>query len=189
VFADADVRLRPMPSPSPACSSGSARSGERLPQEVTGTPVEALIVPLIHVLLLGYLPIWLARWLNNRRSRRLRPADRGAPRRVSAGWRSPAIRGSRHDGPAAVSLPRAGCATDLFDATDLARCRMSGRTGGLAGFAKNAEGMAKPLALPVWTLLLGGGQCPAVPCASALAAGSWPAVAASAVAGARSARA
>ena len=51
-------------------------------------------------------------------------------------------------------------ATDLFDATDLADCRMYSGLGEVwAGFSKNAtEGMATPRALPLWTVLLFGGQ-------------------------------
>jgi hypothetical protein len=50
--------------------------------------------------------------------------------------------------------------TDLFDATELASCRMyRGLAEVWRGFAKNAtEGMATPTALPVWTVLLLGGQ-------------------------------
>ena len=191
VFADADVRLSP--DALARIAGLLERKGLDLasgfPQEVTGTPVEALIVPLIHVLLLGYLPIWLARRLRH-------PAFAAGCGQLIAVRRDgyqragghAAIRGSRHDG---LTLPRAfrraGCATDLFDATDLARCRMyRGGREVWQGFAKNAtEGMAKPLALPVWTLLLGGGHVlPFLVLLVALAAGSWPAVAASAVAGA-----
>jgi hypothetical protein len=50
--------------------------------------------------------------------------------------------------------------TDLFDATDLAQCRMyHGWAETWRGFGKNAhEGMATPIALPVWSMLLGGGH-------------------------------
>ena len=50
--------------------------------------------------------------------------------------------------------------TDLFDATDIASCRMyQGMVETWNGFMKNAtEGMASPVALPVWTVLLFGGQ-------------------------------
>jgi hypothetical protein len=54
------------------------------------------------------------------------------------------------------------------------------------GLAKNAtEGMAKPVALPVWTLLLGGGHVlPFLVLPVALAVGAWSAVAATVLAGA-----
>jgi hypothetical protein len=50
--------------------------------------------------------------------------------------------------------------TGLFDATAFATCRMYDSTAGVwEGLTKNAtEGMAKPLALPIWTCLLFGGQ-------------------------------
>jgi hypothetical protein len=72
-----------------------------------------------------------------------------------------AIQASLHDG---VKLPRAfrraGIMTDLFDATDIATCRMYRNAGELwRGFSKNAhEGMATPTALPIWSALLLGGQ-------------------------------
>jgi hypothetical protein len=48
----------------------------------------------------------------------------------------------------------------LFDATDIAACRMYTDARGLwEGLIKNAtEGMATIKALPVWTLILAGGQ-------------------------------
>ena len=50
--------------------------------------------------------------------------------------------------------------TGLFDATSLASCRMYTRASEVwEGLGKNAtEAMATPLALPLWTLLLGGGH-------------------------------
>lgn len=191
VFADADVRLAP--DALARIAGLLERRGLDLvsgfPHEETGTPAEALIVPLIHVLLLGYLPIWLARHVQHPAFAagcgQLMAVRRDAYRRAGG---HAAIRSSRHDG---LMLPRAfrraGCTTDLFDATDLAQCRMyRGGREVWQGFAKNAtEGMATPLALPVWTLLLGGGHVlPFLVLLAALVAGSWPAVAASALAGA-----
>lgn len=189
VFADADVRL----APDALARIAGLLERRRLdlasgfPLEETGTLAEALIVPLIHVLLLGYLPIWLAR-----RSRhpafgagcgQLMAVRRDAYQRAGG---HASIKNSLHDG---LMLPRAfrlaGCAADLFDATDLAHCRMyRGGREVWQGFAKNAtEAMAKPLALPVWTLLLGGGHVlPFLLLIPALAAGSGTAVAASALA-------
>jgi hypothetical protein len=104
-----------------------------------------------------------------------------------------AIAMSLHDG---IMLPRAfrhaGLMTDLFDATELATCRMYRGAGELwRGFSKNAtEGMATPLALPIWSVLLGGGQVlPLIMLGLALttAAPAWPlaAVAVGLVYGAR----
>jgi hypothetical protein len=72
-----------------------------------------------------------------------------------------AIRDRIHDALALVRRLRAlGHRTDLVAAAELARCRMyDDLTGAWVGFLKNAhEGMATPVALPVWTLLLGGGH-------------------------------
>jgi len=191
VFIDADVHLAPdaLMRIVGLLEHEGLDLASGFPEQQTGTLAEALIVPLIHVLLLGYLPIWLVR-----RSRH--PAFGAgcgqllAVRRdayLRAGGHA-AIRSSRHDG---LMLPRAfrraGCTTDLFDATNLARCRMyRGGREVWQGFAKNAtEGMAKPAALPVWTVLLGGGHVlPFLLLLAAFAAGSWTALAASAVAGA-----
>jgi hypothetical protein len=123
---------------------------------------EKLIIPLIHFLLLGFLPLW--------QMRRSTAPSLGAGcgqliaiRRDAyeqAGGHA-AIRASLHDG---VMLPRAcrraGIMTDLFDPTDIATCRMYCGAGEVwQGFSKNAaEGMATPASLPVWTILLAGGQ-------------------------------
>jgi hypothetical protein len=91
-----------------------------------------------------------------------------------------AIRNSLHDG---LKLPRlfrrAGFRTDLLDGTDLAQCRMyTGAPALLRGLLKNAtEGMATPVALPVWTLLLFGGHVlPWILLAVALATGETAAL-------------
>jgi cellulose synthase/poly-beta-1,6-N-acetylglucosamine synthase-like glycosyltransferase len=191
VFVDADVRLAPdaLMRIAGQLEHEGLDLASGFPEQQTRTLSEALIVPLIHVLLLGYLPIWLAR-----RSRhpafaagcgQLMAVRRDAYRRAGG---HAAIRNSRHDG---LTLPRAfrraGCTTDLFDATNLARCRMyRGGREVWQGFAKNAtEGMAKPAALPVWTVLLGGGHVlPFLLLLAAFASGSWAALAASALAGA-----
>ena len=71
-----------------------------------------------------------------------------------------AIRASRHDGLALpMAFRRHGYMTDLFDASDIAECRMYDSAGAVwRGFGKNAtEGMASPRAIGLWTLLLGGG--------------------------------
>ncbi len=177
LFIDADVRL----GPEAVARLAAGLCRERLalasafPRERTGSLGEALLVPLIHVLLLGYLPLRLMR-----RSRRpalgagcgqVMMADAAAYRAIGGHG---AVRQSWHDG---VTLPRAfrtrGHMTGLFDATALAECRMyHGWRAAWRGFSKNArEGLARPGALPVWTLLLGGGFV-AAPMLAALA--PWP---------------
>ncbi len=132
------------------------------PRQIVVTWSERLVLPLIHFLLLGYLPI--------ARMRRSAAVSLGAgcgqlfiARRADyerAGGHG-AIRASMHDG---ITLPRAfrraGSMTDLFDATEFATCRMYANAADLwEGLGKNAaEGMATPRALPVWTVLLAGGH-------------------------------
>lgn len=165
VWIDADVRLAP---------DALSRMGAFLqqhpdigllsgfPRQETGSFGERLLIPLIHFILLGFLPL-----AGMRKSRhpafgagcgQLFMARRQSYRQVGG---HAAIRASLHDG---IALPRAfrqaGVATDLFDATDLASCRMyrSGKQTWF-GLAKNAtEGMAAPRAIIFWTLTLLAGQ-------------------------------
>ncbi|QCO14885.1 glycosyltransferase [Azospirillum brasilense] len=164
LFQDADVRLAPDAARLACGALLAGRSGlvSGFPRQETGTLAEALVIPLIHVLLLGYLPMVGMRWSGN-------PGFAAACGQLIAVRRDAyqtagghaAIATSLHDG---VTLPRAfrraGQGTDLFDATGLARCRMyRGWREVWSGFSKNAtEGMATPVALPVWTLLLFGGH-------------------------------
>ncbi|HYD69082.1 glycosyltransferase [Azospirillum sp.] len=164
LFQDADVRLSPDAVGRIAGFLLARGSGlvSGFPRQETGTPAERLVIPMIHLLLLGYLPMAMMRRAPDPRFAaacgQLIAVRRQAY--AQAGGHA-AIRTSRHDG---LTLPRAfrraGCMTDLFDATDLASCRMYGSWGELwAGFSKNAtEGMATPAALPLWTLLLFGGH-------------------------------
>ena len=163
VFVDADVRLAPdalsrmagfMQGNDIALASG-------FPRQITRSWSEILLLPLIHFLLLGYLPL-------AQMQRRPAPglgAGCGqlfiarATEYAHAGGHG-AIRASLHDG---LTLPRAfrraGLMTGLFDASHFAECRMYTSAAGVwEGLTKNAtEGMAKPAALPVWTVLLAGG--------------------------------
>jgi hypothetical protein len=186
VFVDADVRL----SADALCRMGGFMArrpvglASGFPRQVTVTWSERLLLPLIHFMLLGFLPIGAMR-----RSAspglgagcgQLFIARREAYRRAG-GHR--AIHASLHDG---IMLPRAfrraGEMTDLFDASAIARCRMYQDAGQVwEGLCKNAtEGMAKPAALPIWTVILGGGQvlpallmvlAPSAPAAAALLCG------------------
>ncbi|MDB6029986.1 MAG: family glycosyltransferase [Verrucomicrobiales bacterium] len=164
VFMDADVCLKPhslsrmvsfVQSQSVALASG-------VPHQVTETLLERLLVPLIHFVLLGFLPL-----------RRMRGSSEpacgagcgqlfiaSAAAYATVGGHS-AIRGSRHDG---VQLPRAfrrsGFRTDLFDATHIAVCRMYHNASEVwSGFVKNAhEGLAAPATIIPATVILFGGQ-------------------------------
>lgn len=131
------------------------------PRQTAVTWMEKLIVPLIQQVLIGYLPMGPMRRMNSpglgAGCGQMFLAERKAYEAVGGHG---AVRRSMHDG---VTLPRAfrkaGFMTDLFDASDLASCRMydSARTV-WRGFAKNAtEGMASPGAIVVWSVALLGG--------------------------------
>ena len=164
LFVDADVRLAPQAVSRIAgfMQRNDVGLASGFPRQIVGSWSELLILPLIHFLLLGFLPMGMMR-------RSLSPAFGAGcgqlfvARRIDyqrAGGHG-AIRASLHDG---IKLPRAfraaGIATGLFDATELAACRMYSDAGSLwEGLTKNAtEGMATPKALPVWTVILVGGQ-------------------------------
>jgi hypothetical protein len=164
IFVDADVALEPDAIERLVGFMDATRSdlASGIPRQVTKSLTEKLVIPLIHFILLGFLPMMGMRWTR-------RPSfsagcgqlfiSRRDAYEQTGGHR--AIKTSRHDG---LELPRAfrrqGLKTELFDATDLATCRMYGGAREVwNGFAKNAtEGMASPAAIVPWTLLLVGGQ-------------------------------
>lgn len=163
-FIDADVRLS---SDALRRIVGELQHNEAtlisgFPHQETKTFGEKLLISFIPYILLGFLPIWIMRRFNHPALAagcgQLMIAESDAYREVD-GHR--AIRQSRHDG---ITLPAAfrtnGFRTDLFDAKDIARARMyDGFWSTWNGLAKNAtEGMARPEALPVFTVLLFGGQ-------------------------------
>jgi glycosyltransferase involved in cell wall biosynthesis len=164
LFVDADVRLAPGAVGRLAASLDSSRADlvSGVPRQETGTLLENLVLPLVHFLLLGYLPFFFMRRFRH-------PAFAAGCGQLFATRKDAyeavgghaAIRSSRHDG---LMLPRAyrraGRMTDLCDATDLATCRMYANGRELwFGLAKNArEGLAHPKAIMVWTVLLFGGQ-------------------------------
>jgi len=165
VFVDADVRLAPDAlGRMAAFMEQHPRIGlaSGFPFQETGTGPERIVIPLIHFLLLSYLPIGFMRLFIAHGFGAgcgqlfIARADAYAK---AGGHRE--IRHSLHDG---VKLPRAfrraGIMTDLFDATDIATCRMyRGGREVWDGFSKNAtEGMATSAGLPVWTALLAGGH-------------------------------
>ena len=181
LFLDADVCLAPDALPRLA-SFIEARSSDPLvnrqspfvnpialasgvPHQSLGTFSERLLIPLIHFVLLGFLPMHLMR------RTRLAAFSAGCgqlfiARRdayVRCGGHA-MLRDSLHDG---LKLPRvfrrAGFATGLIDATDIATCRMyrSNRET-WRGLGRNAtEGLAAPgIILPMTALLLGGQVLP-----------------------------
>ncbi|MGA1224862.1 MAG: glycosyltransferase [Phycisphaerales bacterium] len=180
LFTDADVRFEP---DAVARSLGFAlRSSSVLvstvPREITGSVGEMLLVPLIHFVLMSYLPF-------GRMRATLDPAasaacgqfilvERGAYR-ASGGHEG--FKASMHDG---VKFPRAvrrvGLRTDLFDGTGSVSCRMYRGFGQTwRGFAKNAyEGLGGMGLLVFITVYHALGQLlPWVVVALALATGAW----------------
>ncbi len=167
LFLDADVRLsRDAVS---RCVAEQMRRQAPLisgfPMQETGTLAEKMLIPLMHYVLLGYLPI------DRMRSSLGVGLAAGCGQLFFADKRvylsidgHSSIRGSRHDG---IQLPRAfrraGHRTDIFDATDIACCRMYTSTAQVCnGLLKNAtEGIANArLILPFTILLVGGAVLP-----------------------------
>jgi hypothetical protein len=180
-FLDADVRLAPdaLLRLAAFLEESGADLVSGVPLQETGTLLEKIVLPLIHFVLLGFLPLG--------RMRRSRHPAYGAgcgqvflARRnayESSGGHA-AIRASLHDG---VTLPRAfraaGFRTDLCDMTAIATCRMYRSAREVwRGLGKNAaEGLASPgMILPATALLLGGQVLPFL----LLAAAAWIPVAA-----------
>lgn len=166
IFIDADVRLAPtaLVRMLAFMQQSGADLGSGFPRQQTGTLLEKLMIPVIHFLLLGFLPMGRMRQFPTTPAYaagcgQLFIAKRKSYQQMGG---HAAIKASLHDG---IKLPRAfravGLKTDLFDATTLAVCRMytSGRDL-WRGFGKNAtEGMARSLlSLLIWTLLLASGQ-------------------------------
>ena len=164
-FLDADVRVTPDALPRLAAFLDRRRAGlvSGFPREETGTPLEWLLIPLIHFVLLSYLPFAGMRW-----APRIPGFAAGCGQvlmvrrdayRASGGHA--AIRETMHDG---LLLPqlfrRNGFATDLADLTALARCRMYTDAAQVwRGLAKNAtEGMASPARILPFSILLLLGQ-------------------------------
>jgi hypothetical protein len=171
LFMDADVRLEPgaLGRMVKQFNESDASLLSGVPRQICGTWMEALLIPLIHFVLLAYLPM-------QRMRRSLSPAYAAGCGQLflcraedykRAGGHA-AIRASMHDG---ITLPRAfrlaGLKTDLFDATDVARCRMyAGTRQVLVGLSKNAiEGLAKPSLIGIFTLLFLLGQILPLPLA------------------------
>ena len=162
LFIDADVKLTTDAIPR-LVAAARAQDIDLLsgfPKQVTGTFLERLLIPLMHFILLGYLPI--ARMRASRAPEYAAGCGqlffaRRAAYELCQGHKG--IAASRHDG---VKLPRSfrrhGLKTDIFDATDLASCRMYHNAAQVfKGLMKNAtEGIANPRTIVVFTILLAG---------------------------------
>jgi len=164
VFMDADVRLEPdaLARMAGFMHGGGAALASGVPRQITATFLERLLLPLIHFVLLGFLPM-------GRMRRSTKPGYAAGCGQLfiarrdayeAAGGHS-SVKASLHDG---IQLPRAfrraGFSTDLFDATNIARCRMYRNASEVwRGLGKNAtEGLGSPGLIGPMTLLLAGGQ-------------------------------
>jgi len=183
VFLDVDVSLRPdaLVRAVEFLETTNAGLVSGFPRQLTGSFLEWLLLPLIHFVLLGFLPLGRSREVNDP-SLAAGCGQLFVTRRADyerAGGHA-AISASLHDG---VKLPRAyrraGLLTDIFDATEIASCRMYARSPDVwRGLSKNAtEGIGAAAAILPFTILLGVGQvAPALLLGFGLANGfaSWP---------------
>ncbi len=163
-FLDADVRLEPDALARMLLFLRASGAGlvSGFPRQESGTLLEKLLIPLIHWLLLCFLPLWGMRhfrwsafgagcgqWFTTTR-----------PAYEKAGGHA-AVKASLHDG---LTLPRAyrrvGQFTDICDASKLATCRMYRSARAVwFGLAKNArEGLAATGQIGFWTVVLVCGQ-------------------------------
>lgn len=177
LFLDADVRLHR------ECLARVVGELQRknlallsgFPRQITKTPLEWLLLPLIHFVLLGYLPFARMRSSNSP------AASAGCGQfflttrnayQATGGHSS--IRSSSHDG---VQLPRAyrrqGQRTDLCDITLDAEVRMYQNASEVwFGLSKNAtEGIGNPRTIIPMTILLGAQIVPFVALPITLALG------------------
>ncbi|MDB5381899.1 MAG: glycosyl transferase [Rhodospirillales bacterium] len=163
LFLDADVRLEPGAAAAMLGHAARTRCAmvSGVPRQVIGTLGEALTVPIINLLLAGYLPA-MGRAFTRLPAMaagcgQLQLVDRAAYTRIGG---HESLKSSLHDGlKLARALRRAGERTELVQGANFAHCRMyEGFSASWNGFLKNAgEGMATPIGLPIWTTLLTGG--------------------------------
>jgi hypothetical protein len=163
LFIDADVLLEPEGAARLAAGLDQAEFVSAVPRQRMERLLERIVVPMINTLILAYLPIPAMRQ-SQREAFGVGCGQLIMVRReayCAAGGHA-ASRAFLHDGLKLARLfRRNGFRTDLVDGTALAVCRMYDNEAALLrGFVKNAtEGMATPVALPIWTLLLFGGHC------------------------------
>lgn len=169
-FLDADVRLAPAALARMVALLDEANAGlvSGFPRQETVTTLEKLLLPLIHFVLLGFLPL-PGGWM-----RPLSPAFAAGcgqflmVRRKAylASGGHAAIRTTMHDG---LLLPQrfraAGFRTAIADLTQLASCRMYRSAKQVwDGLSKNAtEGIATPGRIGPFSFLLTFGQIFPVP--------------------------
>ncbi|MDG1991032.1 MAG: glycosyltransferase family 2 protein [Pirellulales bacterium] len=162
LFLDADVTVQPdaIARSVAFLNRSKVDLGSGFPHQETPTVAGWLLLPLIHFVLLGYLPLSRSRLSND-------PSLAAGCGQLFITTRSAydkagghaVIKSSLHDG---IMLPRAfrkaGLRTDIFDASDIASCRMyETNRDVLQGITKNAtEGIGAPKTIVPFTILLGG---------------------------------
>ncbi len=160
LFLDADVRLAP--DAIARCVAEMQATGVALlsgfPRQITVGWMEKMLLPLIHFVLLGFLPMGKMRGTTNAAYSagcgQFFLAEREA---YFASGGHAAVRETRHDG---LRLPQAfrkhGYRTDIVDLTELAAVRMYESASAVwMGLAKNAtEGLAAPARIVPLTALL-----------------------------------
>jgi hypothetical protein len=169
VFLDADVRL--MPEALERCAAQMKVSRAELvsgfPRQITVGWMEKMLLPLIHFVLLGFLPLGRMR----RTTKAAYAAGCGQFMMVVRGGYLDSgghsgIRETRHDGLRLPQLMREhGYRTELVDLTELAEVRMYETAGQVwMGLAKNAtEGLGAPgRIVPLTVLLLLGQVLPVI---------------------------
>jgi glycosyltransferase involved in cell wall biosynthesis len=162
LFIDADVRL------APGAAAGLVAHARRhglaqvsaVPRQRILTWGEGVTVPMINLLLVGYLP-------GGGRAFTRHPGFAAGcgqlmlieRRAYEQSGGHGAVRTTLHDGLKLTRLLRArGHRTEMVAGAGVATCRMYADFGSSwRGFLKNArEGMATPVGLPVWTVVLAG---------------------------------
>ena len=164
IFLDADVTVSPdaLARLSAALERPKFAMVSGLPRQIMESFWEKVLIPQIHVLLLGYLPFvgmrlstWAAFGAGCGQLLGVRKSEY-----MECGGHE-AIKHLIHDALQLSRLFRShGKGTDMVDLTPLAATRMYDNFADIwSGFLKNAhEGIATPVALPIWTLLLVGGH-------------------------------
>ncbi len=159
LFVDADVRLVPEAA-ARALAAARARRVEFLsafPRQLVPTPGEALLAPLMYLLLAAYLPMAFIRW--TRLPSLSAACGQFMLMRLEAYLAADGHRanpGTLHDGvKLARRMKATGFPIGIVDGQDLATCRMyAGFRASWQGFARNAyEALGSPVALAIMATL------------------------------------
>jgi glycosyltransferase involved in cell wall biosynthesis len=159
LFVDADVRLGPDAASRALASARAVRADfvSAFPRQRVPTWGEALVVPLMYLLLVAYLPMAFIRWSRlpslSAACGQFMLARRAAYLAADGHQAHP---GTLHDGiKLARRMKTVGFRIAILDGSDIAACRMYEGFGATwQGFARNAyEALGSPAALVVMSLL------------------------------------